>query len=384
MGMGKTTKNTKVKAERTGRKKRSKRTASMRLSVAMVCDIAVILAIVVCMSIAIPSFRGQIQSQTQSNLKSMAVAYGKLVNKALGVSGKLTSDKAEGLLGEVKLDKVDSSYAYLVSAEGSTLYSPVRENLGKPVENSMIIDLVAKIKGGEVPEPDVVIYNENGVNKYGAYYVTDVGSNILVISADVNDVMSPINKFIINILIVGILSAVLIGVLSYFLAGTMTKPLLILTDIVNKTADFNFETNKNEMIIAKRKDEAGQIGRAIQKMRSNLKAIVEEIDVTSVNISENAVTLKEVTNTVNEHSSDNSATAEQLAAGMQETTATTENIHSNIGNMEERASEINKLSVEGANISKEIMERAEKLEITTMEAKNQSEKIYADVKSKKP
>lgn len=355
---------------------------SMQLSVSLITIGAVLVSIILCMVVAVPKFTSQVQAQVKNNMYNMAVSYGKLANNALSISGKLTADKATALLKDVKIEGVDSSYAYLVTPTGTMLYHPTAEKIGKPVENEVVSGIVDKIANGEIPDPAIVEYEFKGTMKYASYYVTEVGNCILVITADESDVLSPITSFVTSIVITSLIILIVLAAAAYFISGTMTKPLIMLTEIVNKTADFNFESNPHAHHIMERRDEAGMIGRSIQKMRTNLRAMVESIDGASTKISTNAVSLKEVTNAVNENSSDNSATSEELAAGMQETSASTENINMSIGTVVTNTKEINELTVEGEQISREIQEKAEKLEKSVVEARRITDDMYAEVKEK--
>ena len=77
---------------------------------------------------------------------------------------------------------------------------------------------------------------------------------------------------------------------------------------------------------------------------------------------------------------DNSATTEELAAGMQETAATTESIYANIGYMKTGAEDIQALSEAGDALSKEVMERAASLREKTVDAANRTREKYESVK----
>ena len=60
-----------------------------------------------------------------------------------------------------------------------------------------------------------------------------------------------------------------------------------------------------------------EAARAVQGMRTNLRRMVASIDEASTRINGNVDQLEDVTNVVNSMCTDNSATTEELAAGMQ-------------------------------------------------------------------
>ncbi len=76
--------------------------------------------------------------------------------------------------------------------------------------------------------------------------------------------------------------------------------------------------------------------------------MVASIQDAGQKINENVSELNEVTDTVNQMCSDNSATSQQLAAGMQETAATTVTINENVSQIKGEAETINAMAEEGA------------------------------------
>ena len=68
------------------------------------------------------------------------------------VSGKTTTtdvDKLDMILGQIKLEGVESSYAYMVSPKGVMLYHPTTDKIGKPVENAAVKQIVADLEAGK-------------------------------------------------------------------------------------------------------------------------------------------------------------------------------------------------------------------------------------------
>ena len=73
---------------------------------------------------------------------------------------------------------------------------------------------------------------------------------------------------------------------------------------------------------------------------------------------------------------DNSATTEELAAGMEETSATTTAINDNIEGMQKGAEDILGLSKSGVTLSREITERADSLKESTEVAAKRTTEMY--------
>ena len=114
----------------------------------------------------------------------------------------------------------------------------------------------------------------------------------------------------------------------------------------------------------------------------NLRDMVASIQDAGQKINENVSELNEVTDTVNQMCSDNSATSQQLAAGMQETAATTVTINENVSQIKGEAETINTMAEEGAKNSETVMDRALQLRTKTVTASNKTMEIYNSVKEK--
>lgn len=122
------------------------------------------------------------------------------------------------------------------------------------------------------------------------------------------------------------------------------------------------------------------MARAVSGMRASLRKMVASIEEASSKINGNVDMLQNVTDVVNSMCTDNSATTEELAAGMQETAATTESIYANIGYMKTGAEDIQALSEAGDTLSREVMERAAELREKTVSAANMTREKYESVK----
>ena len=183
---------------------------------------------------------------------------------------------------------------------------------------------------------------------------------------------------------IGIIISVVMLLISlagaYAMSVLIVRPIKQITEILDKTSKFDFRHNPNSDRLVKRHDENGVMARAVAGMRTSLRRMVASIDDASSRINGNVDQLEDVTNVVNSMCTDNSAKTEELAAGMQETTATTESIYANIGYMKTGAEDIQALSEAGDTMSKEVMERAADLRDKTIAATERTKEKYESVK----
>ena len=287
----------------------------------------------------------------------------------------------ENALADISMEGIDSSYAYLVDTDGTMLYHPTAEKIGQPVENALVLGVVAELAKGQVPVNETVTYDFKGVTKYAAYAIT-ANRQIVVVTADEDEIMKPLNQIInkIMLLSLGILAAAI--VLAYVVSQFICRPIQQITTIIVDTAQLDFRSNPNGAKLRSRRDETGEMANAVHVMRRNLRSMIGDIDTASNQITQNVDGLQEITTTVDHMCSDNSATSQQLAAGMEETAATTVTINENIEVIKSGADDINSMATEGARTSEAIMMRANDLRTKTVEASTKTMTMYNNVKTK--
>lgn len=339
---------------------------------------------VITVSSAIISKKTVVQN-TKNDMKTIAEAYGQYTSTGfmLVQAGMYELDYVlQTCLKDCKIEGLDSSYGYLVGADGTMLYHPNADKIGQPVENSVVKGLVSDIQAGKIPDPDCVEYDYKGESKYAGYYIIPNVNAILVVTADEDEILEDINATIKSLAFVTCGIIVIAIIISYILGMIITAPIKKVTTVVEKTSDFDFTDIEGLDVFLKRKDECGVIMRAVVDMRRALRGILGDISSVSHQINYNVGELAGAGREVNSICTDNSATTEQLAASMQETSATAESIGNSVDSMKSAASEIKDLSVKGEGLAREIMERAEGLKKSTEEATARTKTMYKDVKIK--
>lgn len=344
---------------------------SMRIKIMLLVQIGALCSCLMVLKITVPRSEKELTTLTQNSLLSLVKAYATGMEAEMAEvyrnGREMNYDAYAGMLGNAKMEGVESSYAYLVGPDGIMLYHPTESKVGQPVENAVVKEVVAKIQSGIDPPPEVVRYEFNGTIKYASYYVLST-KDIIVISTDEEEVLSGVNAMMRNsvegILVVMILLAVVIITVS----GIMVKPLKKITILINEMAELRFVRHSWGQKLLKGKDECGTMAKAVSEMRESLKSVIRDVSNASMHLNEIVNTLQITSTEVNDSCTNNSATTEELAAGMQETTATTQTLVVGIGEMKDESMGIQKMSVEGEELAGEIEERAAKLKESATES----------------
>lgn len=306
-------------------------------------------------------------------------------NTAQTISGipdeQLTDETCAGIVSTVKMEGVDSSYSYLLDADGKIIYHPMAEKAGQMVEVASMKETVTKLQSGAAPETGIIEYEQDGIKKSAAYAVT-AQNMVVMTSIDEADIVDPVNQMVSSMIFVSIISTVVCMVAAFFISRLLCIPIERLTVIISDTAQFNFKKNVHSAALCKRKDETGKMAREVRLMRKHLREIVNDIDGVGRLITTNVQELQGVTTNVDHMCSDNSATSQQLAAGMQETAATAATVNENVSMIKDRTEGLNSMASDGAKTSEEIMERAQTLRTKTVEASSKTMNMYQNVKVK--
>ena len=353
-------------------KKKVKLVQSMMFKLVGLFAAGILLAAILLMTISVRQSQQATRSLVQNYMLSVAESNGYIVQTVIATQGEAVLDNAEALgqiLSGVKIEGMDSSYAYLVSADGTMLYHPTAEKIGSPVENEVVTKLVADLKEGKIAEPDRVEYEFKGVMKYASYYINSQGSFILVVTADETDAFQSITRtrnVMFGVLIVIVL---LFGVVVSLFIRHLIKPLNVLTEVVDKVADLDLTESEDEKDLAKRKDEIGLIAKAIGNLHSELREIIGVIQNQSTKLTESntqfAQGFSEIIQTV-----DNvNVAVEEIATGStsqaQETSTASEHIidignaidsnSTSVESLENSIDKMNSLATESADMLSDLV-----------------------------
>lgn len=234
---------------------------------------------------------------------------------------------------------------------------------------------------GIKPEDAVITYDFKGAKKYAAYSLTD-DNRIVVATADQEEIMTPIKTLLLWLVKLSLLVMVVCIVVGYIVSKIICRPIEHLTEIIHRTSEMDFRSNPKGDKLCSRKDETGKMAQAVRLMRNNLKEMVAELGQADNRLTGSVDNLKQVTDTIYSMCSDNSATSEELAAGMEETAAATALMNENAGTIRDGAQNIHSIAKDGTDVSEEIMERAQNLKTKTVAASSRTMDMYRNVKEK--
>ena len=253
----------------------------------------------------ISSTKEEIGSVTRGYMRDLSRAYGVMLDNELDTDGDdaLSGEHLASILAGVQVEGVESSYIYVVSGDGTMLYHPTADKIGKPVENKVVSDAVAKIAKGEKVENEVVKYEFKGAwitNTTYAYLAF-----IMVVTADYDDVFSSIRKVEGKIGIIVLLELLIVATIGSVFAHIIVKPMNEVSELTVKVGDMDLTKNEIQTRLANRRDEIGRMGRSLDYLTQSLKGVVE-------NIKEKSAQVMDAANVLDSDATETSTTMEQV------------------------------------------------------------------------
>ncbi len=269
------------KAQKVPKEKKEKKSGlhSMRFNVVQLVLLSIIISVASLLIMIIPVADNAISTLAESYMRDVCDTCGLNVDAALNRSGNIILNQAylETLIGDVRINDLDSSYAYVVGSDGTMIYHPDESKVGQPVENPAIKQVVADLEAGKEQQDGMAIYEFRGAEKYAAYYVTSNKAAILVITADRGDILSAKDAIYARAGGAAIIIFIVLGIISFLIASKMTRPIVEITNVIKRFSSLNFAESPTTIRISKRKDETGQMARAIGDLREKLVTIVSQI-----------------------------------------------------------------------------------------------------------
>ena len=278
----------------------------------------------------------------------------------------------------------DSGYSMMLNSSNAVMIHPELE-LGTSLEamnDQGVNQLLEYIHQGD--NQNCISYSYNGQKKL-AYAATLQNGMKLALIVPMKEVFAEANAIKNLIIVIDsfiLVIAILVGI---FVSGTITKPLQRVTEIVKKTAVFDFSPNPDSKKLMKENNEIGEIACSLHMMRKEIRGMTEKIQTTYENVSSDMDALNENSKQMNEACEDNSAVTQEIAASVEEAAASTQTVTTSIEKVTVQTQDIEQASVRGEESSKEIKERAGTLQQRTKQAMERTMELYhlVDEKAKK-
>lgn len=279
----------------------------------------------------------------------------------------------------IKIGDIESSYAYLIDETGNIIYHPDRKKIGQKIDISEIKVVVDKAMKGSNVDIGSVKYKLNGNKVTSSYGLVPKTNWTMVIDANSSEIRKPVITMVKQISLIALAIVIIGSIVIMIMANIIINPIVTVAALVNKTAKLDL-TNDNLTVI-KSNDEIGLIYRSIINMREVLREVVGDIASTTEILTNNVNIVEESTELLKLKADETLFETESVSSGIEETSATSQEIAATSADMIRSVENIANEAIEGYEITKDILKRAQGIKASSIEAKEKSNDIYTSVKS---
>lgn len=271
-------------------------------------------------------FTSNAETKTTSMFYAKPIKYndkivGGLVGRVLGNTlSNLTKDMGYG----------EKGYGYIIDSNGNVIahpdinkvlssYNPIVLSKTDKSHNSTA-KLFQKVLEGE---RGVDTYKHNGENLYAGFAPIEGTDWHIVITADEHEVLEAIPLFRASLLITLIILLGISVVLTYIIASSIAKPIIHATNHAGIIANLDI-TQDVEPAYLEKKDETGQLSRALQSITDNLRETIRDVSDISNKVASSSMELNQTSKQSALAAEEVSSTVEEIAKGASEQAVSTE------------------------------------------------------------
>ncbi len=182
------------------------------------------------------------------------------------------------------------------------------------------------------------------------------------------------------IIISGIISALFVVGVGFWLTYSLTKPIKVLLQVVERTANFDLSHDKTYDRIKNRKDEIGLLAQNLSSMRGSLRDILSLMLESSKNIMDNSQKVEKMAEELKNKTNDTLETTEHISGSMQESAATTHQINFDTQEIMQNVNLISQKSEAGAASANMISEKASEIKESAIKSADNASDVYNNVK----
>ena len=252
---------------------------SLRGKAVAIVLISVLIVSLVMGGIFIPKQVSITDGVIQDYMIDVAVLAGENIDavRRLGEEDALNPDVLKHLVRSVDIRDFPSSYCYVVGADGIIIYHPTADRIGARVENEVIVNVVQDMKKGLHPIPDYKPTVFQGTKKVVAYYVSEFGDYVLVLTADKKDVNNITVKNVIRSIFTCLGVMIIVLTIAILLIARMMRPISIINFSIQKLAKLDFRKNRALDNYVNKSDECGGMSRSVLELTDQLHGISNEL-----------------------------------------------------------------------------------------------------------
>lgn len=304
------------------------------------------------------------------------------VNAAYVMQQDFSIDNRNFVLDDIinKLNSIKGDIDKVKEIDRGEKAQAMIENLDTNLES--VLKNVTDCKSlGNAPEDRIKIYQKlSTIASISADLTNLTPDNVLqgkLLFQEANDNYDMTIKIFAAIILLGLLIGVAAAiVIAKNIAGPLQKSVQNLEAVANGDL-----TQEVPVEMTHRNDEVGDMVRALKKMQESLHEVLNNVNKEAESSIEMVNEVQALVGELNDSAQDMSAVTEEMAAGMEETAASTVNMRDLSDKIREQVRESANEAHKSENYTDEISARANSLKRTMEQSSSEAQRIYSNTKS---
>lgn len=275
----------------------------------------------------------------------------------------------------------DTGYAFLTDENGTIMHHKDLQ-FGQNVSElgGTMEDIAAKIASGE-GEEELLSYTYDNTKKQLVYTSLNNRMKFMLTAPD-KEINALTNTLFLKAGAGGLCAIVFALIVGLIISMLIAKPIIGLTEVIEKTARFDFTPTQNSRMLRRYKDEIGRMAVKVHEMRKALREMVGQINLAEGTIQSSVDNLDRIMADNNMRSQDNSASTQEMAAGIVTAAEDTKQIADNVESVKHSSESIYALTEDGKTKSHQILDRAEEIRTISENSSNQAIRMFEEIKEK--
>ena len=298
--------------------------------------------------------------------------------ETIGIVGMdIDFGKIRDSVNEVKI--FDSGYAFLVDEDSMIIGHPNLElNTDmRTVQEGVMQPLIDKLEKSDNDVSDYYSYTYSGEEKILGYSKTLNGWTFLL-TAPKYEIFNESRKLTYEIILIMIIGSIIVIIASCFVSNLIAKPIKDVTNIIKKAGELDFTYDNRYDSLVKYKDEIGDLSRAYEKMRKEVKNLIEEIQIESSNMKDNSKELNVTVDQLNKKANHIESEINQIGENIQQTSSSSEEINASILQVSESVEILASKAQTGSNKANKTKLRAKAIREEGNENEKKMKEVYIE------
>ena len=281
------------------------------------------------------------------------------------VGGGVFSDQLEDVLSNLKISGMKNTQFYMVNTQTKmNLINPDEKLLATESEDPVLLDVIDR--ANEHPKTKTGHFTTDG--KFVQYVNMASRAWVLVLVCDAKEAYRASNQIVAQLAACCVAAYLLIGILSFVSITRCTRPLGFVERAIVRLGNLDLTKSRELDRYLGHKNEVGILADKIETLRQALVEIVGVLNDCSESVNVSSQSIHSNTGELSDYITDNMATTQQLAAGIESTNEIVFDLNEKVEHINTMLETVASLIQDGAEKSQELLDSSSNIEKTSKES----------------